>query len=282
MINLGGGLMTQRTHVMARRDAVKKLVAAACIMSFSDAQADFPPGLASQADAGATDTALSNDGCSISTDRFNDLARSFSEARSSERHSSTYVPRSGDSAFDQALAMTLGMLVHAFDVLPAFTYYDDSGAENAKASKDDSFGRKDGTVMFGLSFLRTLRARNEAPEVGVACVCAHEFGHIVQNKLNLGGVLRQGQATVKRLELHADCLAGYFAGLRQLQRPTFPVDVFRTTQFSIGDNSFSDPEHHGTAEERGSAVVHGYKASHDLRLSLADAVQDSLNYVLRL
>jgi hypothetical protein len=262
-----------------RRRVIKQLFATACVARVSSVQADFPPGLGSQSRVGAD---VANEGCSITTDRFNQLSSSFREAGSFDRKSSGYIPRSRDSSFDQALAMTLGMLVHTFNVLPAFTYYDDSGSENAMASTDQSFGRQDGTVMFGLSFLRTLRARNDSPEVGVACVCAHEFGHVLQNKLNLRSVLRQGQSTVKRVELHADYMAGYFAGLRQLQRPAFPADVFRTTQFASGDNYFTDPQHHGTAEERGDAVLHGYKASHDQRLNLADGVQESLNYVLQL
>jgi hypothetical protein len=54
------------------------------------------------------------------------------------------------------------------------------------------------------------------------------------------------------------------------------------TQFDFGDTSFSSKNHHGTAQERGAAVVRGFEAAYRESKSLSDAIQESTNYVLRL
>jgi hypothetical protein len=73
------------------------------------------------------------------------------------------------------------------------------------------------------------------PDVAVTAVCAHEFGHILQFKLNLRPIILAGQRTTKRLELHAACLAGYAAGFLKLKKPTYLAAVFATQKYSSGD-----------------------------------------------
>ncbi len=101
--------------------------------------------------------------------------------------------------------------------LPGFAYFDDSAGMNAHATTRQLLSRSDGTVLFGRRLLDTLLARREHPDVAVSAVCAHEFGHIAQYKIGIHKQLREGEETVKRLELHADFLAGYFAGCRKLR-----------------------------------------------------------------
>jgi predicted metalloprotease len=121
----------------------------------------------------------------------------------------------------------------------------------------------------------------EAPEVMATATCAHEFGHIVQYKHNLIKRLEQGQPTVKRSELHADFLAGYFAGTRKLQKPDYPAAVFATSRYVVGDFA-EDKDHHGTPEERAAAVVRGFETAYRERRSFSDAIQIGQNYVSRL
>jgi predicted metalloprotease len=90
-----------------------------------------------------------------------------------------------------------------------------------------------------------------------AAVCAHEFGHVVQYRLGLARQLAMPNGEVKRLELHADFLAGYFAGRRKLENSGFPAAAFAATQDRFGDIAFNAPDHHGTSRERGAAVVAG-------------------------
>jgi predicted metalloprotease len=167
-------------------------------------------------------------------------------------------------------------------VLPGFAYYDDHDGENAYATTARRLSRSDGSVLFGKRCFLTLMSEPEHPEVGVAAVCAHEFGHILQFKLNLFARLDSGQRTVKRSELHADYLAGFFAGRRKLEKPDFPAAVFATTKFASGDYDVHDPQHHGTPQERAAAVVRGFEVGHRERRNLSDAVQIGINYVSRL
>jgi predicted metalloprotease len=94
--------------------------------------------------------------------------------------------------------------------------------------------------------------------------------------------LDAGQRTVKRSELHADFLAGYYAGARKLQKPDYPAAVFATTQYSIGDDDVNDRDHHGTPDERAGAIVRGFETGYRERRNLGDAIQIGVNYVSRL
>jgi len=192
------------------------------------------------------------------------------------------IPRSGDRDFDYALAQTLGKLSDAFGVLPGFAYYDDADSNNAYATERTRLNRADGTVLMGINLQRRLRAGHEHPDVAVAAVCSHEFGHIVQNRHRLIARVNAGQPTVKRSELQADYFAGYFAGLRKKERPSYPAAVVAMTQSDFGDNNFRSRTHHGTDEERGAAVVRGFNAAFRDGKSVAQAIDESTNYVLTL
>lgn len=189
------------------------------------------------------------------------------------------IPNSGDREFDRALAQTLYKLSQRFGVRPGFAYYDDGASLNAYATPTIRLTNASGTVLMGTGLLRQLRRATEAPEVAVAGVCAHEFGHILQYKFGLVDKVDSGQPTVKRSELQADYFAGYFAGLRKLERPSFPASVVSITIHKFGDNEFSNPQHHGTPEERGQAVVQGFEAANVGKV-LSDAINESTRYVL--
>ena len=193
-------------------------------------------------------------------------------------NSPTYVS-SGDRDLDYALAQTLSRMTDTWNVLPGFAYFDDSAAPNAFATTRKLLSRADGTVLFGRKLLdKCLRAK-EHPDVVVSAVCAHEFGHIAQYKYGLSKRLGAGQATVKRNELHADFLAGYFAGVRKLERPDFPAAVYATTQYAFGDHRVTEQRHHGKPEERAQAIVKGFEAAFRGRSSPTEALQLGMQYV---
>jgi len=189
------------------------------------------------------------------------------------------IPRSGDPDLDFALAQTLSRLSDTFQVLPGFAYFDDYESPNALASPKNRRGRPDGTVLYGMRLLKLKLGATESPDAAVASVCVHEFGHIVQLKHGLMRVLMAGQSTVKRKELHADFLAGYFAGIRKLQNRNFPAAAFATSQYEAGDPWVADRNHHGTPEERGAAVVRGFEAAYRERRRIGEAIEIGLNYV---
>ena len=186
---------------------------------------------------------------------------------------------SGDRELDYALAQTLSRLTDTWNVLPGFAWFDDAAAPNAFATSRRLLPRGEGTVLFGRRLLaRCLKAR-EHPDAVVSAVCAHEFGHIAQYKYGLSKRLAAGQATVKSNELHADFLAGYFAGQRKLERPGFPAAVYATTQYAFGDYRTESVRHHGRPEERAAAIVKGFETAFRDRRSPAEALQIGMKYV---
>jgi hypothetical protein len=184
---------------------------------------------------------------------------------------------SGDREFDFALAQALSRIADVLQVLPGFSYYDDFDQPNALATPRRRMARADGTVLFGQRFLKRMLAWPEQPDVVVTAVCAHEFGHILQFKRGIAAILK-----AKRLELHADYLGGFYAGIRKLQKPDYPAAVFATSTYSVGDYNINSPAHHGTPDERAAAIVRGFEVAHRERRSLAEAIQVGINYVSRL
>lgn len=185
------------------------------------------------------------------------------------------ISKSGNPIFDRALAITLVKLTRAFDALPGFGYFQESPNENpnAMALPYARLANPDGTVLFGRRLLDKLLALPDHPEVSVTAVCAHEWGHILQYKRGLRDRLLADSSTVKPMELHADYLAGYFAGLRRRDNPGYPAAVIALTQYNVGDPYNYSPDHHGTKKERGAAVVAGFEAAYHHNRPLDEAVE---------
>jgi hypothetical protein len=188
----------------------------------------------------------------------------------------------GNRDFDAAFARNMARLGNVLQVSPAYGYYDDVEGPNALATSVRRIRNTDGTVLFGKRLFLELIELPEHPDVGVAAVCAHEYAHILQHKLGINARLNAGQATVKRQELHADFLAGYFAGIRRMDRPEFPAAVFAVRAFALGDNEFNSRDHHGTSEMRAGAVVRGFDVAFRERRNLSEAVQIGANFVSRM
>jgi hypothetical protein len=221
-------------------------------------------------------------GCTLPGNEVEQFFGTATESRLYISGDEPMIPKSGDKDFDYALAQTLAKISQVLDVAPGFAYYDDYDGRNAYASRRVRLNREDGTVLLGQRLLKRLMASNDYPDVGIAAVCAHEFGHILQYKHGLDRQLRAGQETVKRVELQADFFAGYFAGRRKLERPSFPAAVFAMTQYNMGDDMIHNPNHHGTAEERSAAIVRGFEVALKEKRSLAESIKISLAYVATL
>ena len=192
------------------------------------------------------------------------------------------IPWSGDKDFDLALAQTLSLISDVFQVTPGFAYYDDYDGLNAYATARTRLNGASGTVLFGKGMLELLRGGQENRDVSVAAVCAHEFGHILQFRHGLTNQLQSGQSTTKRAELQADFFAGYFAGVRKHQKPSFPAAVFAMTFYKFGDTNFNKPSHHGTSDERAAALSYGFQTSFNDKKSLPEAIDISTKYVMGL
>jgi hypothetical protein len=189
------------------------------------------------------------------------------------------IAKSGDPQFDYALAQTLSRIADMFKVLPGVCFYHDEDHPNAYATTRVKMQRADGTVFLGLSYMKRWLGSEESPDAAVAATCAHEFGHILQYKHGLTKVLLAGQPTTKRSELQADYFAGYFAGVRKLQKRDYPAAVFATQAHAIGGFNVNNRQYHGSPDERAAAVVRGFEVGYRERRRLAEAIQIGMNYV---
>ncbi len=233
-------------------------------------------------------TLASGCGCALASEHAGCVLAGDQAARFLARDAAGHTParserliaRSTDREFDYALAQTLSGLTDAFDVLPGFAYYDDRAAENAYATAARRMGHADGTVLFGRRFLHTLLSQPADADVSIAAICAHEFGHIAQFKYGLVDSLLSGARTIKRAELHADFLAGYYAGLRKRQKPDYPVAMFAAGLSNLKSSNAAALAH-GSTRERASAIAVGFHTSYRDRRSFAEAVQIGLDHVRR-
>ena len=102
---------------------------------------------------------------------------------------------------------------------------------------------------------------NERGAMATAVVIAHEYGHVVQERI---GVLNRPLPTIV-LEQHADCLAGAWMGWTDPARSLLPGrDAVLTALVAlievrdpVGIDPYS-PGGHGTAFDRIGAFTHGY------------------------
>jgi len=218
-----------------------------------------------------------NSGCYVPREAAPAFFQRAGTARLYETGAENMETNSGDRQLDQALAQTLAKLCRTWNVLPGFSYFREPGRENAYATPEPLLDRSDGTVLFGLQLLNRLLQLPEHRDAAIVAVCAHEFGHIVQFKRRLRDRLAPDLKQPFRAEQHADYLAGFYAGLRKLDRPDFPAVVFASTQRSFGTLQRSS---HGTGDERGEAVLEGFKAAYERRLSADDAVMEGFNFAM--
>jgi hypothetical protein len=186
-------------------------------------------------------------------------------------------PNSGDRQLDRALAQSLAKLSRTWDVLPGFSYFREPNEPNALATSEALLHRSDGTVLFGKRLLRELMQLSVHRDAAIVAVCAHEFGHVVQFKRRLRDKLAPDPDQPFRSEQHADYLAGFYGGLRKREHADFPAVVFATTQRRYGTLTRSS---HGTGEQRGQAVLEGFKAAYERRLSPDDAVMEGFNFAM--
>lgn len=220
-----------------------------------------------------TSRAKVSGGCWISAEDADEYLSRTNRAELFESGEEQLEPRSGNKPLDRALAQSLAMISRSFGVLPAFSYYDDSGQPNAKATPEAKLDRADGTVLFGITLLRQLLT-GQRPDAAILSVCAHEFGHIASYKNGMIAQLAPVPNEPFRAEQFADYMAGYFAGLRKKESPQFPAVVFATTQRKFGGGD------HGTGIQRGEAVEKGFIAAFRDQLNSDAAKSAALKFAL--
>ena len=173
----------------------------------------------------------------------------------------TYYNRSnttGVRALDRLIAREKVRLRRLFRVRPYVFIYNDRGRPNAAATLQRVRRGTDGTVLFGRTLMVRELYRGRYASTAVAGIMAHEYAHIVQ--------LRRGAGRVRTvfLELHADCMSGWY--LQRSRRGRLTIQPFARSLYQKGDYLYWSRAHHGTPRQRIRALIAGYKAG-DLALN---------------
>lgn len=189
----------------------------------------------------------------------------------------------GNAEMDRALDRAIKRLADNFGVFPGFGFFDDEPYKNAFAYDGTlpQLPHTRGTVLYGdLMFSHLMKV--DPTGTAVMWVMAHEFAHIWlystgdRAKLGQEGLPRTG----KRIELHADFLAGFYVGQRQKENQS--ISLYKTGKeiWNIGDTNFNNPDHHGTPPERLAAAEAGFKVSYLQTRNAQYAYAAGLDYVL--
>jgi hypothetical protein len=208
-------------------------------------------------------------GCSAKT--------SFENAEPLSKY--TLYSTSGNQIIDNATIKELTSLNNAFGVLPNFFFYDDANENNAKSSDQvTNFARPDGTIIFGKRFFNRQFLRPNG-STAIPIIIAHEYAHLVDFKY---GILNRVSA--KKRELFCDYLAGIYMSIRIRTLGFVDINAAYTVFSSMGDTDFGNVDHHGTAGERSSALLTGYKEAEarlsiGLGISLDNAIHLSEDYI---
>ncbi len=168
----------------------------------------------------------------------------------------------GNARLDQAMGIMLADLATRFGVRPGFGLYDDAEDANAVALQESLLPKSRGTVLFGRTLLMRGLQEDVDGDMFVMAICAHEFAHIAQSDTGYMERLVKGQATVRNLELHADFLSGYYIGGRGKTYTPQQLVALGRAWTHMGDTEFTNPDHHGTQEERLAAIEAGYDLAH--------------------
>jgi len=205
--------------------------------------------------AGAPAAEAGARGCILPKDGLSKLSSTLELRELSER----LITTSGDPQIDRGLGRALVRLSRMFDERPGFGFVSDDDSPNAYASRESQVPGTWGTVLFGRTLFNDLLSHKKDKGIAVLAVAAHEFGHVAQFRSGLEDELLRGQKTVKRLELHADFMSGYFLGTRKREDPSISVWAAGKTFYEIGDFQYNNRGHHGTPDERVRAAESGFK-----------------------
>ena len=216
-------------------------------------------------------------GCVVDDEQAEFLFARGTPAQSVLRGTQKMIKSSGDSDLDYAIGRTLSRLSQTFNVSASFTYYEGENELNAFATTRKMIQGTDGTVAFGIRYLKSKLKQPEAPDAWVAATLAHEFGHILGFKHDLRKQL-PNNPTVKRFELHADFMAGFYAGCMKKRNPEFPAAIFAASRHASGGFKRESLKFHGTPEERANAAIRGFETAYREGRPLGEAIQIGVRY----
>jgi hypothetical protein len=152
---------------------------------------------------------------------------------------------------DRIVTEELRFLSASFLVKPAFYFYDDSQGKNAFSTPQVLLASStDGTICFGVK-LHEQQMTLSMGGTNIPIILAHEFAHTVARKYQLN-------LPTKQNELFADYLAGCYMFYRNRSFKSTDINAAFQAFYNLGDNDFSNPDHHGTPVSRSKCIKQGY------------------------
>ena len=184
---------------------------------------------------------------------------------------------SGNNFVDSGFGRSRSFMVRAFGVNPAFAFLDDSQSPNAFATPENliDWERGTGSVIFGVRLMtEEIAADRQTWGSALSLIMAHEWAHIKQ-------FMSVGQMGNPLAELHADFLAGWWLGGFNLMTNGYGINPNSAARsvFDKGDFGFNDPGHHGTPQQRVTAMVAGYQLSVSQNPNVNQAFQLGLRFL---
>jgi|SRR5882724_1385480 len=180
--------------------------------------------------------------------------------------------RDGDVALDQALKK----IADKFGVSPQFGFYTEAG--NPSAYVQLSTG-SEGLVAVEENYFRKVM-EYDASGVSFLAVVAHLFGHIVQQKSGKFIEIWGNLPFPRRVELHADYLAGFFLGSSRRKGDPGSFQASGDKFKQIGTYDPRNITYFGTASERAGALQQGFNAGYSEDRDIQFAVRAGVDYVV--
>ena len=229
-------------------------------------------------------------GCFISPASFDRVRRSqaFNRSAANLFDRDKHLRTTGDKTLDRALDAAIKKLSDLFGQVPAFGFYreadyPDVGAMNAFATDENTnITGTWGTVAFGTTLFEREMGQYDQSGSTIMAVIAHEFAHIWVFRKGLMDKINEGQPNVRRSELHADYLAGYFLASRKKANPKISLQASGELFHRLGDTNFSSLNHHGTSAERVAAAEQGFRLGYVDGRTADDAFAAASEYVSNL
>lgn len=193
----------------------------------------------------------------------------------------TMMRSTGNPDLDRSFDRALQRLAETFDVWPRVGFYDDGDQPNAMAMRYSVGGTTEFAVVFGRAYFQ--RLMNYDPSgITLLQTAAHEFAHVWVYRDGLFDKIRSGAKTVKRVELHADFLAGYYLGVRKRDNPDASFWAAGIGRWQSGDTEFRNMHHHGTPDERLAAAEKGFLLGFKENMPPKDAFKAATAHVANL
>ena len=187
----------------------------------------------------------------------------------------------GNQRLDVIFDAALQRLAQTFGVWPKVGFYEDGAEPNAVAMRYRVGEAFEYAVVFGRNYFTRLYSYDPSG-VTILQTAAHEFAHVWLYQSGAFEEVHGGQPTVKRVELHADFLSGYYLGVRKRDNPDASLWAAGIRRWQSGDNDLRNLHHHGTPDERLAAAEAGFKLGFIDKATAGEAFAAATRHVARL